>query len=261
MLTGKVALVTGGARGIGRATAELLLKHGASVQITDVLEDVGATTAEELGERARFVCHDVTNEQSWDDAVHACVSAFGGLDILVNNAGIFELGFIGETSVEQFDRLVAVNQRGCFLGLRSVTTPMSEGGGGAIVNLASAAGLTGTPGYFAYGMTKWAVRGMTRTAAIELGRFGIRVNAVLPGSIDTDMVQVDDTPERRNFFASLPVSRQGQAVDIAQAVLYLVSDASSYCTGVELSVDGGVSAGASLPPRKETQMESGRLDI
>ena len=255
MLTGNVALVTGGARGIGRATAELLLEHGASVLITDVLEDVGATTADELGERARFVRHDVTDERSWDDAVAACVSAFGRLDILVNNAGIFELGFIDETSVEQFDRLVAVNQRGCFLGMRSVASAMSEGGGGAIVNLSSAAGLTGTPGYFAYGMTKWAVRGMTRTAAIELGRLGIRVNAVLPGSIDTDMVQVEDTPERRNFFASLPVSRQGQAVDIARAVLYLVSNASSYCTGVELSVDGGVSAGASLPPRQETKLD------
>lgn len=256
MLTGRVALVTGGARGIGRATAELLLEHGASVVVSDVLEGVGETTAAELGERCRFVRHDVTDEQSWDAAVAACLSAFERLDILVNNAGVFELGFIDDTSVEQFDRLVAVNQRGCFLGMRSVASAMSDVGGGAIVNLASAAGMTGTPGYFAYGMTKWAVRGMTRTAAIELGRLGIRVNAVLPGSIDTDMVQVEDTPERRNFFASLPVSRQGQAIDIAQAVLYLVSDASSYCTGVELSVDGGVSAGASLPPRRETTLEA-----
>ena len=255
MLTGNVALITGGARGIGRATAELLLEHGASVLITDVLEDAGASTAAELGERARFVRHDVTDEQSWDDAVAACRREFGRLDILVNNAGIFELGFLVDTSVDQFDRLVAVNQRGCFLGMRAVVPAMTEAGGGAIVNLSSAAGLTGTPGYFAYGMSKWAVRGMTRTAAIELGRHGIRVNAVLPGSIDTDMVQVPDTPERRRFFESLPVSRQGQAIDIARAVLYLVSDASSYCTGVELSVDGGVSAGSSLPPREETKLD------
>ena len=251
MLTGKVALITGGARGLGRATAEVFLEHGASVLLADVLSEQGEITAQELGDRARFVRHDVTDEQSWVATVEFCRSEFGRLDVLINNAGIFELGFLEETSVEQFERLVSVNQLGCFLGMRAVVSAMSDVGGGSIVNLASAAGLTGTPGYFAYGMTKWAVRGMTRTAAVELGRLGVRVNAILPGSIDTDMVQVEDTPERRRFFATLPVARQGEAVDIARAALFFASETSGYCTGTELSVDGGLSAGGPLPPRSE----------
>jgi 3alpha(or 20beta)-hydroxysteroid dehydrogenase len=253
MLTGKVALITGGARGIGRATAEVFIEQGAFVVVADVLEEQGTLTARELGDRARFVRHDVADEQSWAATVDVCLREFGRLDVLVNNAGIFELGFLEDTSVEQFERLVAVNQLGCFLGMRSVASAMSDGGGGSIVNLSSAAGLTGTPGYFAYGMTKWAVRGMTRTAAGELGRSGIRVNAILPGSIDTDMVQVEDTSDRRRFFATLPVARQGEAADIARAALFFASDASAYCTGTELSVDGGLSAGGPLPPRSETR--------
>jgi 3alpha(or 20beta)-hydroxysteroid dehydrogenase len=253
MLTDRVAIITGGARGIGRATAELFVEHGARVVLADVRVDEGAATADALGRDARFVEHDVTSEGSWQALIEWCRNEFGRLDILINSAGIFELGFMDDTSVEQFDRLVAVNQRGCFLGMRSVRSLMADGGGGAIVNLASAAGLTGTPGYFAYGMTKWAVRGMTRTAALELGALGIRVNAILPGSIDTDMVQVADTPERRQFFASLPVPRQGTASDVARAALFLASDASAYSSGIELSVDGGLSAGSALPPREEIQ--------
>lgn len=253
MLTDRVAIITGGAGGIGRATAELFVEHGALVVLTDVRTEQGAATAEALGHGAWFVQHDVTDESSWTGLIEWCRNEFGRLDILVNNAGIFELGFIDETSLEQFDRLVAVNQRGCFLGMRSVTSLMAEGDGGAIVNLASAAGLTGTPGYFAYGMTKWAVRGMTRTAALELGRLGIRVNAILPGSIDTEMVQVPDSPQRRRFFESLPVPRQGDASDVARAALFLASDASAYSSGIELSVDGGLSAGSALPPRDEIE--------
>ena len=147
--------------------------------------------------------------------------------------------------------MIAVNQIGCFLGMKTVSPAMRSGGGGAIVNVASAAGLLGNPGLFAYTATQWAIRGMTKTAAAELGRDGIRVNAVLPGSVDTDMVRSQAAEGREAFFQSLPVPRQGNVDDIAEMICFLASEQSAYCTGAEFVVDGGLTASRANPPRRD----------
>jgi 3alpha(or 20beta)-hydroxysteroid dehydrogenase len=171
--------------------------------------------------------------------------------VLVNNAGVFSLGTMEDTSLEEYTRIIAVNQVGCFLGMRAVIAPMRSTGGGSIINTSSAAALSGTPGLFAYGASKWAIRGMTKTAALELGLYGIRVNAILPGSIDTEMARSLQRPERGAFFASRPVPRQGTVDDIAPLAVYLASDDSSYCTGADFVVDGGLTVGPVLPPRTQ----------
>jgi len=251
MLAGKVALISGGARGVGAAEARLFVDLGARVVIGDVLDDVGAATAEGLGSGA-VCCHlDVTDPDSWQQAVATAVHVFGTLDVLVNNAGRFELGTMEDTTLDSYHRLVAVNQTGTFLGMQAAAPALRAGGGGAIVNTASAAGLTGTAGLFAYNATKWAIRGMTRTAALELGVDGIRVNVVLPGSLDTEMTRGQATEGREAFFAGLPVPRQGQPDDVAHVVAFLASDHAAYCTGSEIVVDGGLSAGNPLPPRRD----------
>ena len=250
-LEGKVALISGGARGVGAAEARLFVESGARVVIGDVLDDVGAATAEGLGTAANY-CHlDVSDPDSWQAAVATAVEVFGTLDVLVNNAGVFELGTIESTTLDSYQRLVAVNQTGTFLGMQAGARALRAGGGGAIVNTASAAGLIGTAGLFAYNATKWAIRGMTKTAALELGPDGIRVNVVLPGSLDTDMTRGQATAGREAFFASLPVPRQGQPDDVARVVAFLASDDAAYCTGAEIVVDGGLSAGNPLPPRRD----------
>ena len=250
-MTGKVALVTGGARGIGGATARLMIERGAQVVIGDVLVDEGRALASDLGEGARFQELDITSEEAWTTAVNGVLAEFGRLDVLVNNAGAFGLGSLENTTRESFEKLITVNEIGCFLGMKAVVAPMRDAGGGAIVNTLSAAGLVGNPGLFGYTATKWALRGMTKTAAAELGQYGIRVNAVLPGSIDTDMVRAMKTPGRDAFYATLPVPRQGQPNDVAEVICFLASDSSAYCTGSEFVVDGGLSATANNPPRSQ----------
>jgi 3alpha(or 20beta)-hydroxysteroid dehydrogenase len=245
----RVALVTGGAGGIGGATARLMIQRGGRVVIADVRADEGRTLADELGEAAHFEELDITSEEGWARAVAGSLSAFGHLDVLVNNAGVFGLGSLENTTRESFEKMITVNQIGCFLGMKAVLAPMRDAGGGAIVNTLSAAALVGNPGLFSYTATKWALRGMTKTAAAELGRYGIRVNAVLPGSIDTDMVRAMKTEGREAFYAALPVPRQGQAIDVAEMICFLASDSSAYCTGAEFVVDGGLSAAANNPPR------------
>lgn len=244
-LDGKVALISGAARGQGEAEARLLVERGAAVVLGDVLVDEGRAVASSLGERASFVPLDVTRAQDWAAIVAAGVERFGRLDVCVNNAGIVRAGMIESVSEDDYMEAVRVNQLGCFLGMQAVIPPLRAAGGGSIVNVSSIAGLQGVAGAVPYVAWKWAIRGMTKTAAIELGPAGIRVNSVHPGVIDTPMTsgeQFDDV-DRAAVFAGFPIPRIGRAEEVAELVAFLASDASSYCTGAEFVVDGGYAAG------------------
>ncbi|MEY2568703.1 MAG: 3alpha(or 20beta)-hydroxysteroid dehydrogenase [Actinomycetota bacterium] len=243
-LEGKVALVSGGARGMGAAEARLFVSEGARVVIGDVLVDEGKALVGELGDAARFVELDVTDEASWQAAVTAATTEFGRLDVLVNNAGIWKIMPIAMMSVDDFMDVVKVNQLGVFLGMKSAIPAMSVNGG-SMVNISSVAGLTGAIGQVAYGGSKWAVRGMTKTAAIELADLGIRVNSIHPGLIDTQMLQTvrDWGVEAEALLSGVPQHRFGTAEEVAKLALFLASDDSSHCTGGEFTVDGGMTAG------------------
>jgi 3alpha(or 20beta)-hydroxysteroid dehydrogenase len=245
-LQGKVAIITGAAGGQGAVEARLFIEQGAQVMLTDFNAQVGEQTAADLGERARFIRHDVSSESDWAAVVDATMAAFGRIDILVNNAGILVLETLDVASAATLDRLYRVNQLGPYLGMIAVVPHLKAGGGGSIVNISSLAGLQGQVGATAYSATKWAVRGMTKSAALELGMYGIRVNSVHPGTIQTPMVAAF-MPEN---VAELPyplaaMNRIGQAGDIAPLVAFLASDAAGYITGAELAADGGSSAGNS----------------
>jgi 3alpha(or 20beta)-hydroxysteroid dehydrogenase len=218
------------------------------------MDDLGGQVASSIGDAAIF-CHlDVTSSDSWKAAVDATVAAFGKLDILVNNAGIWPFGTIEEMPEETFMQTIAINQLGVWLGMKSVIAPMRAAGGGAIVNTSSLAGLTGMPGLGAYVGTKHAVRGLSKTAALELGRYGIRVNSIYPGAIVGDAKPEGVTEEMlEGMFSHLPVPRVGHPDDIAKAMLYLVSDDSSYVTGAEIVVDGGSIAGVGDPAGGRTR--------
>lgn len=247
-LTGKVALVTGAARGQGAGEARLFAELGARVVIGDVLDDEGASLAAELGDAARFVHLDVTERRDWNDAVRAADDAFGGLDVLVNNAGVALNRWLSEFDEDEYRRVIDVNQVGVALGMHCVIEPMRARGGGSIVNISSTGGNRGVAGSIAYAASKWAVRGMTKTAAVELGRHGIRVNSVHPGVIDTAMVGFDHYPAaaQQAIVGHLPIARIGTVDEVAATVAFLASDASSYSTGGEYMVDGGSLAGRSL---------------
>jgi 3alpha(or 20beta)-hydroxysteroid dehydrogenase len=240
-LDGKVAIITGGARGQGAAEGRLFAAEGARVVLADVLDDEGAATAAEIGDAARFVHLDVTDEDQWQAAVVAAEEAFGPVNVLVNNAGILRFEALDKMALDDFDRVMRVNVHGVFLGMKSVTPSMVRAGGGSIVNISSTAGLTGLPVLGAYVASKWAVRGLSKTAAIDLGAKGIRVNSVHPGGIDTPMVA--GTSGDAPFYKRLPVPRMGTPDEAARAVLFLASDESSYVTGAELAVDGGATCG------------------
>jgi 3alpha(or 20beta)-hydroxysteroid dehydrogenase len=250
-LDGKVALITGAARGQGEAEARLFADEGAKVVLGDVLDADGERVAASIGaERAIFRRHDVSNEESWHAFVAAATERFGPPDVLVNNAGILLIAPIASMTLEQYRKVIDVNQIGCFLGMRAVVPSMSARGGGAIVNISSTCGLQGTAGLAAYVSSKFAIRGMTKTAAIELGPLHIRVNVICPGGIDTHMGRGDDfglpatvDPETPNFFAGLPIPRIGRPEEVARAAVFLASDEASYCTGAELLVDGGMLTG------------------
>ncbi len=242
-LEGKVALITGGARTKGQGAAEgrLFASRGATVILADVLDEEGERTAGEI-EGAEYAHLDVTSEQEWDDVVADIIARHGRLDVLVNNAGIARMGQLVNTRVEDWDLTMAINQTGVFLGMRAGARAMIEAGnGGAIVNISSVAGMEGLFGSTAYGASKWAVRGMTKIAAKELGRHGIRVNSIHPGFIDTDMLAQGnfDEDQRAKMARSAPVGRLGVPEDIANMALYLVTDAASFVTGQEFVVDGG----------------------
>ncbi len=240
-LDGKVALITGGARGQGAAEAALFVAEGATVVIADVLDDEGRATAERAGATCAYEHLDVTDEEGWAALVTGIVEAHGRLDVLVNNAGIFRVQSLADTTVDDWNRMVAVNQTGVFLGMRAVAGPMTAARSGSIVNISSVAGLGGVGMAFTYAATKWAVRGMTRSAAQDLSRFGVRVNSVHPGYIDTDMLQELD-PDVGSLERGVPLGRLATAEEVARAVLFLASDESGYCTGHELVVDGGLKA-------------------
>jgi 3alpha(or 20beta)-hydroxysteroid dehydrogenase len=238
-LDGRVALVTGGARGQGAAEARLFAGEGATVVITDVLDAQGEQTAAALGCEYRHL--DVASESEWDSVVAETLKRHGRLDILINNAGIFQGAQLLNTSTELWNRMLAINQSGVFFGMRSAAKAMIEAGnGGSIINTSSVAGLEGIFGATAYGATKWAVTGMTKTAAKELGRHGIRVNSIHPGVILTDMVENVIAGQEEKLASRQPIRRLGVADDVAELALFLATDRSSYCTGQAFTVDGGV---------------------
>jgi len=240
-LAGRVAVITGAARGQGAADARLLAAAGCAIVATDVLEDEGEALCAEIGERALFVHHDVTEESGWQRVVEEATSTFGRLDILVNNAGIHRTASLLDEDPVAFGRILAVNLIGPFLGIRAVANAMQQGGRGSIVNISSVAGIRGLAGHSSYGSSKWGLRGLSQTAAVELGPLGIRVNTVIPGAIDTAMM-TPLTESTAHRFAHLPLGRHGEVDEIAPVVLFLASDASSYLTGAEIAVDGGMAA-------------------
>jgi 3alpha(or 20beta)-hydroxysteroid dehydrogenase len=247
-LNGKVALITGGARGMGASEAQLFIEEGARVVITDVLDAVGQETAQRLspdGSACKFIRHDVTQEDQWNTVVAQAIAAFGQIDILVNNAGIFEQGSVLDTSLSAFNKTMDINVTGVFLGLKAVAHHMVERKTGSIINISSVAGLAGTPGFLAYGASKWAVRGMTKGVAKELAPFGVRVNSIHPGIIDTPMLQTFEAAGegvREAVRMRIPLGREADPFEVARIALYLASDESSYSTGSEFIVDGGWSA-------------------
>jgi 3(or 17)beta-hydroxysteroid dehydrogenase len=250
---GKTAIVTGAARGLGQAIALLLAKEGAKVAVTDILEDGGKKTAEEIrrgGGEAIFIKHDVTSEDSWGGVVKQVLSEFGKLDILVNNAGVQVVKEIAETSLEDWRGLMSVNLDGVFLGTKHAIMAMKESSGGSIVNISSVAGIIGTADdTAAYCASKGGVRLFTKAAALECSKMGhgynIRVNSIHPGVIKTDMVasmMAQDAELKKRLESNMPIGFLGEPIDIAYAVLYLASDESRLVTGAELIVDGGWTA-------------------
>jgi 3alpha(or 20beta)-hydroxysteroid dehydrogenase len=237
-LTGKIVLISGGARGQGAAEARLFVAEGAKVVIGDVLEAEGKRLAAELGDAAVFVRQDVTREDDWTTATDAAV-ALGGLHGLVNNAGIYQPKTLMETDTALFERHMRVNQLGCFLGMQAVVPLMERSGGGSIVNVSSVAGLRGSPGAIAYSATKWALRGMTKAAAADLAPRRIRVNSIHPGPIDTEMLNVRTPEQNQRRLQAVPMKRMGTAEEVANLVLFLMSDESGYITGAEVAIDGG----------------------
>ena len=244
-LDGKVALVTGAARGQGAAISRAFAAEGADVVLADLTDDEGKLVADEIGERARYVHHDVTDESSWAETVRTATETFGKLNVLVNNAGILMWNPMHRTSLDDYMKVIRVNQVGCFLGMQAVIPSMREAGGGSIINQSSTSGLEGMAGVISYSASKFAVRGMTKTAAIELGRWGIRVNAVCPGGINTQMgnpfAQEGDDLQRN--YEMNPIPRIGTPEEVAGLMVFLASDESSFCTGGDFVVDGGYTIG------------------
>lgn len=243
-LSGKVVVVTGGARGLGAAFAHGIVAAGGSVVIGDLLDEEGAAVARELGERARFVHLDVTDPAAWEQAIDTAVDTFGSLTGLVNNAGMTASGLpLVEEPLETFQRVIQVNLVSVNIGIHAVVPALRAAGGGSIVNISSAAGLVGLAHTGAYGAAKWGVRGLTKVAAIELASDRIRVNSVHPGMVLTPMTAPTGISLSEGGFPNAPMGRVGRPDELAGAVTYLLSDAATYTTGAEIAVDGGWTAG------------------
>jgi 3alpha(or 20beta)-hydroxysteroid dehydrogenase len=248
-LDGKVALITGGARGMGKSHARHFIAEGAKVVLGDVLDDKGKQLAAELGEEnCRYVHHDVTSEAEWAAAVAATTGAFGTINVLVNNAGVLAHKKIADMTLAEFRKVIDVNLIGEWLGVKTVIDPMTKAGGGSIINISSVEGFTGAAGMSAYSASKFGIRGITRSAAQELGKLGIRVNSVHPGGIMTTMTATafesfTEISDGEGFMRSLPIARFAKSSEVSPLVVYLASDESSYCTGSEFVVDGGMLSG------------------
>lgn len=244
-LDDKVALITGAARGQGAAAARRFVAEGAKVVIADIIDADGKQLADELGDAAAYQHLDVSDEGDWEQAVERTIKEFGKLNVLVNNAGVLHFSRVEDTTLADYERVIRINQVGTFLGMRSVVAPMRAAGGGSIVNLSSVEGLAAAPLLLAYTASKFAIRGMTKVAALELGADGIRVNSVHPGMIDTKMVHdaLGGVDMDTSWIAKkVALGRVGHAEEIANLVLFLASDESSYSTGAEFVADGGATA-------------------
>ena len=242
-LSGKVALISGAALGMGFAEAQRFANEGACVVASDILVDQGEQLVSDIcksGGKATFVKLDVTSETDWQEAVETAVSTYGKLDILVNNAGIVALEGVEDTTLEIWNKVMAVNSTGTFLGMKAAIPAMRKNGGGSIINISSVWGITGTAGATAYQASKGAIRTMTKSAAVQYAAEGIRVNSVHPGIITTPMI-VEGVPDemRESVVAQTPMGREGLPEEVANMVLFLASDEASYVTGGEYLVDGG----------------------
>ncbi|MGR6999545.1 glucose 1-dehydrogenase [Yinghuangia aomiensis] len=245
-LTDKVVIITGAAGGLGAAAARQVVAGGGKVVVTDLQEEAGRTTAEDLGPNARFHAHNVADPAQWQAVVDFTLAEFGRIDGLVNNAGVTAGGPFAEESLENFERVIKINLTGVWMGMQAVIPAMKAVGGGSIVNISSAAGLMGLPYTGSYSAAKWAVRGIGKTAAIELAGDKIRVNSVHPGMIYTPMTAVVGIKPGEGGYPKAPMGRAGEAEEVGSAVVYLLSDAASYITGSELAVDGGWTAGPTV---------------
>jgi len=263
-MLGKVAVVTGAARGMGESMARLLAAEGARVVLADVLEEQGQVVADELGDSAAFVHLDVTDPVGWERMLEATIMAFGIPDVLVNNAGILRVAPLATTDLDTFNEVLAINLTGPFLGMKTFGPIMATVGRGSIINISSTGGLVGMSTIGAYVASKWGLRGLTKTAAIEFGSDGVRVNSVHPGAVATPMIgaegldplgeppshgTVDPDPRAAAadaMAANQPIARAARPVELARLVLFLASDESSYCTGAEFVADGGSTAGQDL---------------
>jgi 3alpha(or 20beta)-hydroxysteroid dehydrogenase len=237
-LDGEVALVSGGARGMGETHCRALLAEGAKVVIADILDEQGQALAASLGENALYVHLDVTDEDSWTEAVAAAEKAFGAVSVLVNNAGIANAGPLEQYTLADWNAIIAVNQTGVFLGIKAVVAGMKTLRRGSIINISSVEGLRGGAYLHGYVASKFAVRGLTKSASQELGGFGIRVNSVHPGYIETPMTADIDSRQLQ-----IPQHRAGKPEEVSKMIVFLASDDSSYSTGAEFVVDGGMTAG------------------
>lgn len=241
-LSGKVALITGAGSGMGASHARMLAAEGAKVVLTDVDDQAGTRLAAEIGaDRAHFVHLNVTDYQEWENAVREAEEVFGKLDVLVNNAGIFTAGSVEEASLEDWRRTIDIDLNGTFYGMKAALPALKKNGTASIINISSIAGLTGFKNRAAYSAAKWAVQGLTRTSALDLGKYNVRVNSVHPGSVETPL-----TAGLKRGFGQIPLGRAAQVEEISHLIVYLASDESTFATGGTFVLDGGETAGNNL---------------
>ncbi len=239
----KIVIITGAASGMGAVHAEEFIKEGAKVILTDIDDDKGQKHADKLGENALYTHHDVTKEEDWKKVIERAEKVFGPVNVLINNAGIVITNTIENTSLAEYQKTIDINQTGTFLGLKYILPSMKKAGGGSIINISSIEGLQGSSYTSAYIASKFAVRGLTKAAAIEFAPYGIRVNSVHPGVIDTPMIHQEGVAEEvKKIIASIPLKRPAQSEEVSKMLVYLASDESAYCTGSEFVIDGGMTA-------------------